>query len=164
MLDDQEQNNSNAQSVSDLLRSIPAEQHSDHPVADYIKAMADFPQRAHSLLHIGRDTVSINLDNGNVLKLTARDLPPDFGTRSFDVPIISRGKTFVGTVAINHFIQSKGEPVSDLQYENFLRELASECYWMCDPGKRNLVSLPDEKRVALVDPWAVEKIQNPLSN
>lgn len=56
------------------------------------------------------------------------------------------------------FIQPKGEPVSDLQYDTFLKELASESYWMSDPGKRNLVFLPGEKRVALVDPWAVEKI------
>lgn len=164
MLDNPEQNNLNTQSVSDLLRSIPSEQLSDHPVADYIRAMAEFPQQAHVLLHIGRDTVSISLDNGNVLKLSARDLPLEFGTRSFDVPIISRGKTFVGKVAINHFIQPKGEPVSDFQYETFLKELASKYYWMCDPGKRNLVFLPDEKRVALVDPWAVEKIQKRLSN
>jgi hypothetical protein len=29
---------------------------------------------------------------------------------------------------------------------------------MCDPGKRNIVFLPGEKRVALIDPRAVEKI------
>ena len=48
MLDNAEQNNSKAQSVSDLLASRPAEQISDHPVADYIKAMRNYPINAHS--------------------------------------------------------------------------------------------------------------------
>lgn len=50
------------------------------------------------------------------------------------------------------------EPVNEFQYDTFLKELASQRYWMCDPGKRNIEFLPGEKRVALIDPWAVEKI------
>lgn len=146
------------QSVSDLLKSTPAKEFGDHPVADYTRAMESYPLDAHSLLHVGRDAVSINLASGNVLKLTARDLPAEFGTRSFDVPIIGRGKTDVDGVQINHFIQPKGEPVTDIQHTTFLKDLARENYWMSDPGKRNLVFLPGENKVALVDPWAVERI------
>ncbi|CAN5361853.1 hypothetical protein BH11CYA1_BH11CYA1_35960 [soil metagenome] len=147
-----------SQSVSDLLKSTPAKEFGDHPVADYTRAMETYPLSAKSLLHVGRDAVSINLTSGNILKLTARDLPAEFGTRSFDVPILGRGKTDVDGVQINHFIQPKGEPVTDIQHNNFLKDLARENYWMSDPGKRNLVFLPGENKVALVDPWAVEKI------
>ncbi|MBA4049898.1 MAG: hypothetical protein C0464_02705 [Cyanobacteria bacterium DS2.008] len=146
------------QSVSDLLKSTPAKEFGDHPVADYTRAMENYPFDAQSLMHVGRDAVSINLASGNVLKLTARDLPAEFGTRSFDVPIIGRGKTDVDGVQINHFIQPKGEPVTDIQHNTFLKDLARENYWMSDPGKRNLVFLPGENKVALVDPWAVEKL------
>ena len=142
--------------VSDLLRSIDRSQSGMHSVLDYAKAMEKFPQRATSIEKVGGDTVSINLESGDILKLTTREMPAT--DRFFDAPVKESGSMMVDHVKVNYFVQPKGEPATEAQYYQFVRDLAAKGYWFNDPGQRNAVYYPAENRVALVDPWAVEKL------
>lgn len=149
---------SNSVPVSDFLRTIKREDAGHHYLEDYAAALENSPFRARELLNVGGDSISLVLDNGNVLKVTNRALTPEMGTRPFDAPILERGTSKVGNVEINYFVQPKGQAITEAQNLAFMNDVARDGWWFSDPGKRNSVFLPAENRVALVDPWAVDKI------
>jgi hypothetical protein len=144
--------------VSELLRSIDRSDAGEHSIPDYARAMEKFPGAALSILAIGSDTISLVLEDGNVLKVGTRILTPEMGTRPFDLPITKRGTRKVQRVSVHYFIQPRAENVSDHQYAQFVRDVARLGYWFSDPGKRNAGYYAAQNRVVLIDPWAVEKL------
>ncbi|MDR3615555.1 MAG: hypothetical protein P4L53_18490 [Candidatus Obscuribacterales bacterium] len=142
--------------VSNLLRSLQTTDTGDHNVADYARAMSGFNENATAVRKIGGDSISLDLANGNILKLTTRTLPEQ---RPFDMPVVDSGTRLVDHVDVNYLVQAKGDTnVSGAQYADFLRDLSKQGYWMSDPGVRNVAMHPEENRVVLVDPWAVERV------
>lgn len=142
--------------VSSLLRTVNPADAGIHSVADYAAAMEGFPHEATSIKRVGSDVIAINLADGNMLKVTTRDLPT--AQRDFDMPVVEQGTKTVGHVKVNYFVQPAGEPITDAQHADFVRDLASRGYWFSDVSKGNTMFYPAENRVVLVDPWAVEKL------
>jgi predicted NAD-dependent protein-ADP-ribosyltransferase YbiA (DUF1768 family) len=142
--------------VSNLLRSLETTDTGDHNVSDYARAMTGFGENATAVREIGGDSISLDLANGNILKLTTRALPEQ---RSFDMPVVDSGTRNVDHVDVNYLVQPRGDTnVSNAQYADFMRDLSKQGYWMSDPGLRNVAMHPEENRVVLVDPWAVERV------
>jgi hypothetical protein len=152
-----------AVAVSELLRSIDKAHAGDHNVNTYARAMKGFVRKVTSILAIGGDTISLILEDGNVLKVGTRTLEPEMGHRAFDLPILQRGtrklKYSSHTYVFHYFIQPRVENfVTDAQFAGFVKDVARQGYWFTDPGKRNAGYYGAENRVALIDPWAVEKL------
>lgn len=148
-----------AVSVSALLRSIDRVDAGDHNLDDYARAMKGFVRKATSVLAIGGDTISLVLEDGNILKVGTRTLLPEMGNRPFDLPITQRGIRKVKHCLFHYFIQPRAENyISDAQYAQFVNEVARQGYWFSDPGKRNVGYYAAGNRIALIDPWCVEKM------
>jgi hypothetical protein len=149
--------------VSELLRSIDKADAGDHNVATYARAMKGFMRKATSVLAIGGDTVSLILEDGDILKVGTRTLEPEMGNRAFDLPILQRGtrklKYFSHNYIFHYFIQPRAETyITDAQYWGFVKDVARQGYWFTDPGKRNAGYYRAANRIALIDPWAVVKL------
>jgi hypothetical protein len=114
------------------------------------------------VLGIGSDTISLILDDGNVFKIGTRTLAPEMGNRPFDLPIILRGirklRYWDHDYLYHYFIQPMAEEITEAQFGAFMKEVVRHGYWFCDPRERNAGYYRAENRVALIDPWAVEKM------
>lgn len=139
-------NMSKAVSVSELLRSIDKASAGDHNVDIYARAMKGFVQKATSVLAIGGDTVSLVLEDGNILKVGTRTLQPEMGNRPFDLPTLRRGtrklRYFRHDYIFQYFIQPRAENlITDAQFAVFVKDVARQGYWFSDPGaQRGLLS------------------------
>jgi hypothetical protein len=152
-----------AVSVSELLRSIGKAAAGDHHVDNYARAMKGFVRKVTSVLAIGGDTISLVLEDENILKVGTRTLEPEMGNRAFDLPILQRGtrklKYFSHNYVFHYFIQPRAETYfPDAQYWEFVKDVARQGYWFSDPGKRNAGYYRAANRIALIDPWAVVKL------
>jgi predicted NAD-dependent protein-ADP-ribosyltransferase YbiA (DUF1768 family) len=110
------------------------------------------------VIAIGGDTISLELENGDALHVGTRTLSPEMGNRPFDLPITERGTLEPENYPVHYFIQPRAEKATDAQYQQFMRDVAQQGYWFSDPGERNVGYYRAEDRVALIDPWAVEKL------
>jgi hypothetical protein len=148
--------------ISELLRSIDKANACDHPIDAYARAMKGFVRKATSVLAIGGDTISLVLEDGNILKVGMRKLEGEMGNRPFDLPILLRGVRKFRSLSHNfcyqYFIQPRAETITDAQFASFMKDVGREGYWFSDPAKRNAGYYRVEDRVALIDPWAVEKL------
>jgi hypothetical protein len=149
--------------VATLLRTIRQEDAEDHHLEAYAEAMEGFGRMVTSVLGIGADTISLILDDGNVLKIGTRTLEPEMGNRAFDLPILLRGirklRYWDHDYLYRYFIQPMAEEITEAQYRAFVKEVYGHGYWFSDPRQRNVGYYRAENRVALIDPWAVEKLR-----
>ncbi len=98
----------NLKSVADALSTIKRpELHEWHNLEDYSRAFAGFDRKVSSVVGGGSDSIALKLEDGNVLKITTRDLPADLGSRPFDLPVLERGSkpVGIGDISVNYFIQ-----------------------------------------------------------
>jgi len=150
-------------SVAALLRSIDKARAGEHRVDSYAQAMKGIGRKATSVLAIGGDTISLVLEDGNIFKVGTRILSAEMGNRAFDLPIVQRGtrklRSFSHDYIFQYFIQPRAESyITDSQYAEFVKYVVQQGYWMSDPGKRNVGYYRAGNRVALIDPWCVEKL------
>jgi hypothetical protein len=138
--------------ISKLLRGITdAEARELHPIDDYVRAFEGSAWRAAALLHVGGESVVLELTDGTILKITGkRTLQEDMGRRPFDCPILLRGRWF----HIQWFTQPKAvTPVSIPERDRFREEIKQYRYEMHDAYPENLGRY--KGRVCLLDPPAV---------
>jgi hypothetical protein len=140
--------------ISNFLRRIAdAEALPVHHIDDYVRAFEGSAWRAVALLHVGGESVVLELTDGTILKISGkRTLDEDMARRPFDCPILARGHWF----HIQWFIQPKiVTPVSIEERDCFREQVKKYGYRMCDPYPQNLGRYHGQ--VCLLDPWAVSK-------
>jgi hypothetical protein len=118
--------------ISELLRGITDKQaRVVHRIDDYVRAFEGSAWRAKALLHVGGESVVLELTDSAILKITGKMiLEAEMGRRGFDIPILRRGCWF----DIHWFIQPKAVTPVSIEERNRLREeLKDYGYRMCDP-------------------------------
>ncbi|MBX9721647.1 MAG: hypothetical protein K2X81_09650, partial [Candidatus Obscuribacterales bacterium] len=146
--------------VSDLLRGLEKSDnfYNNHDVRAMIKAMENYPTRASKILGGGSDTVAIQLENGNVLRLTDKDFESpqgkyawdeDWGTRwvhwkdkyvRIDSRILTPPKhTLIGETNVISYEQQKGiSPVSvdhTKMFDAMIEKDGHYIFWDKDPTR-----------------------------
>ena len=117
----------------------------------------DFPIRVQEYLGAGSDSMVFRAADGNVLKLTTRQLEPEMGKRRFDLPILESGVRQSGPYAATWFVQPEADsPIGREDFLSFLKQLRSEGYQMHQPGGDQLGYWNGQAR--LLDPFAVRRI------
>ena len=83
-------------SVSEfIVNKIPISEICRHPIEDYVEAFRAFHYKPKEYLGAGGEQVAIELENGNVLKIQAREPGEYFGKRPFDLPVLENGKSSI---------------------------------------------------------------------
>ncbi len=166
--------------LSELLREVTDRDIRDaHDLEGYAEAFANSPFRAWRIIWAGADSVTFELTDGNVLKVTGnRTFRDDFGKRPFDLPILQQGiqrfpaakvsrgrkhrRRYVRSpqACVEHgllyFIQPRVEtPVSKEQMAEFWNRVNASGYRFTDPAPNNLGIY--QGQVMLIDPWAVSR-------
>ena len=147
-----------AMEVSDLLRSAINDPIVDgHPVEKYAKALAGIGKKVTRFIGIGADSIAMELENGNVLKVSGRTLTDSMGSRSFDLPIVERGVVDTGSGLVYWFVQPKVQtPVTYSQFKAFKVDLVKYGYIMNDAGENQLGVYCG--LIKLLDPFSVQKL------
>src|SRR6185295_7067238 len=76
---------------------------------DYADAFKGFDKQVSKVIGGGADSVVLRLEDGNVLKITTRDLPADLGNRAFDMPVLEQGSRLIDGRKVNYFVQPFAE-------------------------------------------------------
>lgn len=139
-----------------LKRTLDQPAHEHHNVELYARAFALFHHRVNHYIGAGSDSIVFRLENGNVLKLTQRNLTSGLGNRPFDLPILERGTRIVDGIRVSYFIQPFAEAVSPAVMPEFRRQLSSLGYEFTDARPNQLGSYAGSIR--LLDYWAVQRI------
>ncbi|MFC1674591.1 response regulator [Candidatus Omnitrophota bacterium] len=133
-----------------------------HRLDLYSKAFVSFQYKARDLITAGQESVVIELENGNILKISALDF---FGKRDFnsdfDAACLESGKFTVkegqDNIDIYYIIQPKLEMTATLADAWRFMESLPSGYRMGDiPKASNIGFDPVKKRWFLVDTFAVE--------
>ncbi len=141
--------------VSHWLRRVKDPQvRENHPLKTYQAAFNGFERLGSQILASGVNTVNIELEDGNILKIGTRELRPDAGRREFDMPILEQGTcTTPDGLVVRFYIQPKAQPLSPELYKT-LRSTSSVI----------ILSILASNRVGLyngeprlLDPWSVAK-------
>jgi len=124
----------------------------------YVRAFEDSDKRAVGFVGVGRNSVMMELNDGNILKISARRLTDNMGTRPFEVPILERCVVEVGhSLKVYWFVQPRAlTPVTWSQYKLFRSDLEKSKYFLELGGDRHLGV--HEEQVKLLDPYAVQII------
>jgi hypothetical protein len=155
-----EQRGRSGRPVVDLLRErIDDAQFSEgHALRAYVRAFEGSDKRAVGFVGVGRNSVVMELADGDILKISARVLSDKMGTRPFEVPILERGVVEVGYhVKVYWFVQPRAQtPVTWSQYKQFRSDLEKNNYFLELGGDRQLGVQAGQ--VKLLDPYAVQII------
>jgi hypothetical protein len=84
----------NGEPISKLLQQQIDEEDARriHPIEEYADAFENSGLRARKVMHVGGDSVVLELADGNVMKMTGkRYLVGEMGKRPFDLPILRQG-------------------------------------------------------------------------
>jgi hypothetical protein len=129
-----------------------------HSVRAYVRAFDGSDKRAVGFVGIGRNSVVMELEDGDILKISARVLTDKMGTRPFEVPILERCVVDVGYhLKVYWFVQPRAQtPVTWSQYKLFRSDLEKNKYFLELGGDRQLGL--HEGQVKLLDPYAVQII------
>lgn len=143
--------------IVDLLRERIADSlfSEGHALQAYIRAFEGSDKRAVGFVGVGRNSVVMELENGDILKISSRVLTESMGTRPFEVPILERCVVDVGhDLKVYWFVQPRAQtPVTWPQYKLFRSDLEKNKYFLELGGDRQLGL--HEERVKLLDPYAV---------
>jgi hypothetical protein len=143
--------------VSHWLRRIKDPHVSEmHPLKTYQAAFNGFERLGTRILSTGVNTVNVELEDGNILKIGTRELRPDAGAREFDMPILQQGiRTTTDGLKVRFYIQPQAQPFPPEVYKTFLNQIYQLGYNFLDPGERQVGFYNGEPR--LLDPWSVVK-------
>jgi hypothetical protein len=152
-----EQRRRSSRPVVDLLRERADDSafFEGHAVQAYVRAFEDSDKCAVGFVGVGRNSVVMELKDGNILKVSARVLTDRMGTRPFEVPILERCVVHVGYMKVYWFVQPRAQtPVTGSQYKQFRSDLEKIKYFLELGGDRQLGI--HEEQVKLLDPYAVQ--------
>lgn len=155
-----------------------------HPLAAYREAMKNSHHKATKIIGVGIDSLALQLENGDVLKLSFKLGKHQMGTRSYDMPILEQGQFDTAELrqgitknpnashwdrqqliklnapnrAINYLIQPKAELKVPYEiqrhFSNHMSKLG-DVFW--DFGRTRLEQLGYfDGRIVLIDYFAVE--------
>jgi hypothetical protein len=155
-----EQQRRSSRPVVDLLRErIDDSLFSEgHVMRAYVRAFEGSDKHAVGFIGVGRNSVVMELEDGDVLKISSRALTDRMGTRPFEVPILERCVVDVGhNLKVYWFVQPRAQtPVTWSQYKLFRSDLEKNKYFLELGGDRQLGI--HEEQVKLLDPYAVQII------
>lgn len=144
-------------SVAEALSTIkkPA-LHEWHNLDDYSKAFANFDRKVSSVVGGGSDSIALKLEDGNVLKITTRDLPADLGQRPFDLPVLERGAkpVGVGDISVNYFVQPFADKPKPGHLQTVGDTISKSGYHFTEPFLNQIGVYKGQ--AYLLDPFAVK--------
>src|SRR5689334_14127302 len=106
-----------------------------HPLKTYQAAFEGFERMATEIPPSGVNTLNLELEDGNVLKIGTRDLRPDAGTREFDMPNSGAGYSKDGRRSRDPVLRStKSATTSARTIQNFLNKAYQLGYNVLEPG------------------------------
>jgi hypothetical protein len=147
---------SRTQSVQEALGKISDPQVKElHDLATYSKAFEGFGGRVKKQVGAGADSISLEMTNGNILKITTRSLPKEIGSRGFDHSVLEQGTRTADGIAVNYFVQPKARPAKPGDLDALNQTVREKGYIFKDPaldqiGRHN-------GSPVLLDPFAVVK-------
>lgn len=128
----------------------------NHSVSAYAEALRGMDFKVDKYLGSGSDSMAFRLENGDVLKITGnRQLTPEMGNRSFDLPILEQGTKQVGDAQVTYFVQPHAEPANHADVMSFFGQLQGQGYAWRDPGAGQIGRWNGQ--IKLIDPFAVVK-------
>jgi hypothetical protein len=127
--------------------------HEFHNLADYAVAFAGCGRKVSKLIGGGSDCVVLRLEDGNVIKLTTREIGSDFGRRPFDLQILEQGSCPVDGRQINYFIQPFARRARPADPHAVGEVISRNAYYFTEPFLNQVGRYQD--RPWLLDPWAV---------
>ena len=153
-----EQGRRSSRPVVDLLREridVPVFS-KGHAMRAYVRAFEGSDKCAVGFVSVGQNSVAMELNDGNILKISSRVLTDKMGTRPFEVPILERCAVEVGPhLRVYWFVQPRAQtPVTWSQYKLFRSDLEKDKYFLELGGDRQLGI--HEEQVKLLDPYAVQ--------
>lgn len=144
--------------VADVLWSLDESKlygHSDLEI--YQKLFADFPLRVRDFIVDDHRSIILQLEDGNLLKITNMELSKEMTGRPWDMPVIDKGIVEYQSYRAWWYVQPYAQtPVSDADFISFVRQLITDGYQMTDPSLHNLGYYEGEVR--LLDPFAVVRL------
>jgi hypothetical protein len=96
-----------------------------HPINDYALALADFPLRARRYAGDGSECVVVELEDGNILKISRKALSEEMGKRVRDCPVLEQGSKVVNGRTYYWHIQPKCEMLGEYHWR-LVHELLTE--------------------------------------
>lgn len=147
-------------SVVAILKTLEGKRRieDNHALDQYISAFEDFPPSARRFLAAGGDFIVIELEDGNVLKISNRTIADPLGCRDFDIPSLEIGtRTSRWGLPISYVIQPKAElPADDAAARAFRISLRERGYFMADGGRDQVGLYRGQPK--LLDLFAVQRL------
>ncbi len=142
--------------VSEALSSITKPRlHDFHNLKDYASAFEGFDRKVSKVIGGGSDSVVLRLQDGNVLKITTHELPPDLGKRVFDLPVLEQGSRMIDGRSINYFVQPYAQQARPADLHAIGESIKLSGYHFQEPFLNQVGRY--QGRPFLLDPWAVRK-------
>jgi hypothetical protein len=141
-------------SISEALTRVEDQRlHEFHNLADYAVAFAGFDRKVLKVIGGGSDSVVLRLEDGNVLKITTREIASDIGRRPFDLRMLEQGTCPVDGRRINYFIQPFARRAGPADLHAVGEVISRNGYYFTEPFLNQVGRYQD--RPWLLDPWAV---------
>ena len=142
--------------VSDALRSITKPKLNEfHNIPDYATAFEGFDRKVSKVIGGGSDSIALRLEDGNVLKITTRELPDDLGKRVFDMPVLEQGSRTLNGRQVNYFVQPFAEAARPTDLHIIGEAIQRSNYDFMEPFLNQVGRY--QGRPWLLDPFAVRK-------
>jgi predicted NAD-dependent protein-ADP-ribosyltransferase YbiA (DUF1768 family) len=145
-----------------------------HPLSDLINNITDEDPRAEFNLPaiaaafkgsdlpttgfrgIENNTLSFDMTDGRILRVSRIAPAPGFGNRAFDLPILERGSVENNGAKVEYFVQPAAPAASQSAFEPFIGQLMENGYKFVATDRAKVVTYNGQTK--LNDPWAVKPL------
>jgi hypothetical protein len=105
---------------------------------------------------IENNTLSFDMTDGRILRVSRNTPSPDFGTRPFDLPILERGTVENNGAKVEYFVQPAAPAANQSAFEPFVGQLMENGYKFVATDRAKVVTYNGQTK--LNDPWAVKPL------
>jgi predicted NAD-dependent protein-ADP-ribosyltransferase YbiA (DUF1768 family) len=105
---------------------------------------------------VENNTLSFDMTDGRILRVSRNTPAPDFGNRAFDLPILERGTVENNGAKVEYFVQPAAPPANQSAFEPFIGQLMENGFKFVATDRAKVVTYNGQTK--LNDPWAVKPL------